>query len=126
MQVLLVDDNAVNQLIGKAMLETLGAHVTVVSGGHAAVEAAARQAFDLVLMDLQMPDLDGIEATRRVREGERSSGRARTPVVAVTGQACSDVAAACSTAGIDEVLAKPYTREQLRRVVEAHALDATA
>ena len=121
MQVLLVDDNPVNRLVGKAMLETIGVDVVAVEGGRAAVDAALQRQFDLVLMDLQMPEMDGIEATRRLREDAHRRGLPRTPVVAATGHMAEDVDARCRDAGIDAVLVKPYTVDQLRAAVELHA-----
>lgn len=116
-RVLLVDDNAINQVVGKAMLDTMGAEVVVADDGAAALDASAMQDFDLILMDLQMPALDGLEATRRLREREGRTGRARTPVVAVTGRAEGEVAGECEAAGIDAVLVKPYAIDQLRGVM---------
>lgn len=125
-RILLADDNPVNQIIGKVMLEQMGAEVVVVHGGQAALDESARRPFDLVLMDLQMPELDGLEATRRLRAHEQRLGHRRTPVVAVTGQIAVDIEAACRDAGVDEILSKPYTTDQLRRVVEAHTPQTTA
>ena len=119
-RVLLADDNPVNQIIGRAMLEEMGAKVVVVHGGQAALDEAFRSPFDLILMDLQMPEMGGLEATRRLRTRELEKGLARTPVVAVTGQVALEIELACRDAGMDEILAKPYTVDQLRRVVEAH------
>lgn len=116
-RVLLVDDNAINQLVGKAMLDAMGAEVVVADDGAAAVDAAAARDFDIILMDLQMPVLDGLEATRRLRANEQRSGRARTPVVAVTGMSPSEVATGFESTGIDAVLLKPYTIDQLRGVL---------
>ncbi len=119
-RILLVDDNAVNQIIGKAMLEQLGASVTVAHGGRSALEEHLRQPFEMILMDLQMPEMDGLAATRRLRMIEQDSGLRRTPVVAITGQAAVDIETACAESGFDAVMYKPYTIEQLRSVVERH------
>lgn len=124
LRVLLVDDNAVNQMIGKAMLEVLGAEVLTVDSGHAALDALAAQAYDLVLMDLQMPGLDGLETTRRLRRAEAGAAvgqAARVPVVAITGLADSATEGACREAGLAAVLIKPYTVDQMRQVLDTHA-----
>lgn len=124
LRIMLVDDNPVNQIVGKAMLELIGAQVLLVNGGRAAVEAARGEAFDLILMDLQMPDMDGLEATRGVRADETRRGVARVPVIAVTGQAGPEVETACRSAGMDAVLLKPYTSAQLHRIVAQHCRQA--
>ncbi|MEP7296080.1 MAG: ATP-binding protein [Burkholderiales bacterium] len=126
LRVLLVDDNAVNQIVGKAMLELLGTEVLSVSGGQAAIDEALLRRFDLILMDLQMPEMDGYEATRRLRDAESRLGRARTPVVAVTGQVDGEVQAACRAAGMESVLIKPYTVDQMRVVIDTHSVGTTA
>jgi len=126
LRVLLADDNPVNQFVGKAMLDQLGADAVVVHDGQAAVEQALQQTFDLVLMDLQMPVLDGLEATRRLRAHEQMHARRRTPVVAVTGQVSHDFDAERRAAGIDAVLNKPYTIDELRQLLRTHAGKATA
>ena len=120
-RVLLADDNPVNQIIGRAMLEEMGAEVVVVHNGQAALDEAFRRPFDLILMDLQMPEMGGLEATRRLRTHELDQGLAHTPVVAVTGQVAHEIEIACRDAGMAEVLAKPYTIDQLRAVVGAYA-----
>jgi signal transduction histidine kinase/CheY-like chemotaxis protein len=125
LRILLADDNAVNQIIGRVMLEDMGAEVVVVQDGQAALDEGCRQAFDLILMDVQMPEMDGLEAARRLRQHEAREGRRRTPVVAVTGQLAADIAATCRDADIDEVLPKPYTIDQLRAVVESHTSRVT-
>jgi hypothetical protein len=122
LRVLLVDDNAVNQIIGKAMLDAMHAEVTVAHDGRQALDEIVAQPFDLVLMDLQMPGMDGLEATRGLRRHEREHGLARTPVLAVTGQDGTDVQRSCLEAGMDEVLVKPYTVDQLRAAIDRHAV----
>jgi signal transduction histidine kinase/CheY-like chemotaxis protein len=118
-RVLLADDNAVNQVIGRSMLEAMGTDVVVVQDGREALEQCLERQFDIVLMDLQMPVMDGLEATRRLRAHELAHGQTRRPVVAVTGQVGDDIVSACRKAGIDGILAKPYTLDELRVVVES-------
>lgn len=126
LRVLLVDDNPVNQIVGKAMLELIGAEVKLVGNGRAAVEATHAETFDLILMDLQMPDMDGLEATRRLRLSESRRGAKRIPVIAVTGQAGLDVEAQCRAVGMDALLLKPYTSSQLHKIVAVHCGKALA
>ena len=113
--VLVVDDNAINRTVAAALLQHLGLEVTLAEGGRAAVELALKQRFDLVLMDLQMPDLDGAEATRRLRAHEGSTRR--TPVLALTASALPEELAACLAAGMDEALTKPIQLPELRRAL---------
>ncbi len=110
--VLLVDDNPVNLAVAEAMLVRLGCRVTAVTGGEAALHAIEHTAFDLVLMDFQMPGIDGFEATRRLR------ARGHTlPVVALTAGVTSDQQARCLEVGMNAVLTKPTTLQGLYRAV---------
>ena len=93
------------------MLERLGAAVVLASNGLEAVDIVQRERFDLIFMDCQMPELDGISATRRIRAGE-SAGR-RIPIVALTANALDNERDACLEAGMDDYLAKPVRREAL-------------
>ena len=115
LRVLLAEDNSVNQEVGSAMLESLGCSCDVVGNGLQALEAIARERYDAVLMDCQMPVMDGFEATRRLREGEAASGAPRLPVIALTAQALEGHREQCLAAGMDRYLAKPYTQEQLKQ-----------
>ncbi len=112
-RVLLVEDNGVNRLVGSAMLEQLGLEVLLAEDGEQALEVLAARDVDLVLMDCQMPVLDGYAATQRWRDTERGAGRARLPIVALTANALSGDFDRCIAAGMDAYLSKPYTRAQL-------------
>ena len=111
LHVLVAEDNPVNQKIVSRILVGLGCTVEVVGDGAAALERLEHKPFDLVLMDAQMPVLDGLEATRRLRMTER--GRTQR-VVALTANATDEVRQACKDAGMDAFLTKPVSREQLR------------
>ncbi|MBK9136145.1 MAG: response regulator [Betaproteobacteria bacterium] len=111
--VLLVEDNMVNRLVGAEMLRSLGVEVLEAEDGAQGVAMLERQRVDLVLMDLQMPVLDGLSATRHVRERESRLRLPRVPIVALTANAFDEDVTASMAAGMDGHLAKPYSREQL-------------
>jgi CheY-like chemotaxis protein/HPt (histidine-containing phosphotransfer) domain-containing protein len=112
LRVLVVDDNAVNRAVAAGMIEQQGHVVTLAANGREAVAAARGQRFDLILMDLQMPELDGLAATARIREAESGLGR-RTPIVAMTARAAADDRARCLAGGMDDYVSKPVTKEKL-------------
>lgn len=112
--VLLVEDNAINQELAEALLVRFGARVTTVSTGQAAVDAVAGQSFDLVLMDIQMPGMDGFEATRAIRR--LPVGR-MIPIVAMTANALPGDRERCLEAGMDDYIAKPIEPEKLREAL---------
>ncbi|MCW8196465.1 response regulator [Proteobacteria bacterium 005FR1] len=127
-RILAVDDNPANlQLIGE-LLRDLGAQVILAKNGNEALALFGRQAFDLVFMDIQMPVMDGLETTRRIRALERDS--ARTPVVALTAHAMTDQKADLLLAGLDDYLSKPVSEAQLihaiRRWIHPEAVSAAA
>jgi CheY-like chemotaxis protein len=115
MRVLVAEDNATNQLIVRRMLEQLGHSVHLVDDGLQAVEAAAREAFDVVLMDLQMPGIDGLEAARRIRA--LPSAR-RIPIVALTAHGMATDRAHTAAAGMDGYVTKPVTPAALSAALE--------
>jgi len=116
-QVLLVEDNPVNQEVGKGMLESLGCRVKVVEDGLAAVNEVRQNRYDLVFMDCQMPVMDGLEATRRIRAREEGTGN-RVPIIALTAYAMKGDRLACLEAGADEYLSKPFTRDQIAKIMQ--------
>ena len=112
--VLLVEDNPVNLLIALEMLQSLGLDVIEAEDGAQALELLARHPVDLVLMDCQMPVMDGYKATRLIREREAEQGLPRLPIVALTADAFDDDLRQAREADMDDHLSKPYTRVQLR------------
>jgi len=117
-RVLLAEDNAVNIALALAMLNTYGCDTEVVGNGAKAVEACAQREFDLVLMDCQMPEMDGFEATRRIRAREAaSSGGLHIPVIALTANAMEGDRGRCIAAGMDDYLSKPFKRDQLYQML---------
>ncbi|NTA19456.1 ATP-binding protein [Agrobacterium tumefaciens] len=117
LNVLLVEDNLVNQQVAAGFLNYLGQKVTVVSDGCEAVEAVAQQPFDLILMDMQMPRMDGIEATRLIRDAETC--KPCTPIIAMTANASDDDRRLCAGAGMTGFQSKPVSLQQLRGIIEA-------
>jgi PAS domain S-box-containing protein len=117
-RVLLAEDNGVNQVVARNMLKNMGCEFEIVANGQEALAAVRRGGFDLVLMDCQMPVMDGYAATRAIRAWEDSLPvPTRLPVVALTANALVGDAEACLAAGMDDHLAKPYTRKQLAGVL---------
>jgi PAS domain S-box-containing protein len=112
LRVLLVEDNPINQLVSKGMLARLGHSVELAENGKQGLAAALAGDFDVVLMDIHMPEMDGLEATRRLRLEDHL--RARVPVLALTASAMSDELSDCLAAGMNAVLSKPLTLEMLR------------
>ncbi len=117
LRVLVAEDEPVNALLVRTMLEQADCRVDVVEDGHAAVRAWAEKDYDLILMDLQMPRLDGEQATRMVRELEAESGRPRTPVVILSAHAVESVRDRCLAAGCDDYMTKPLKRAALHDVL---------
>ncbi|MCB1774997.1 MAG: response regulator, partial [Gammaproteobacteria bacterium] len=116
-RVLLVEDNAVNQAVAGEMLTELGCRYTLAEDGQKAVAAFREGDFDIVLMDCQLPVLDGYAATRAIRDLELSDARPRTPVIACTAYAMNEDRERAMAAGMDDFLSKPYTLQQVHGIV---------
>lgn len=112
-RVLAAEDNAANQLVLKALLEQLDVELTVVGNGALAVRFWEEQSWDVILMDVQMPEMDGVSATRAIRSGERQSLRVRTPILALTANAMAHQKAEYCSAGMDGLVTKPIDARQL-------------
>ena len=112
-RVLVAEDEPVNAEVTRAMLRRLNIEVVIASDGEQAVAAHARQAFDLILMDCEMPRIDGFQATQRIRDAERAIGAPRTPIVALTAHAIAGYREQCLQAGMDDYLSKPFRGDAL-------------
>lgn len=118
--VLLAEDNLVNQVVAVGMLEEMGITVSVASNGREAVHEACSGAFAAILMDCQMPEMDGFQATREIRAAESESGKSPIPIVALTANALKGDREQCLAAGMSEYVAKPFTSEQLHSVLSLY------
>jgi CheY-like chemotaxis protein len=119
LRVLAAEDNQVNQQVIKALLQHIGVEPVIVENGADAVAAWAAQEWDLILMDVQMPRMDGPTATGIIRDREHASGRARTPIIALTANAMSHQVEQYTAAGMDGFVAKPINIESLFAAIEA-------
>jgi CheY-like chemotaxis protein len=118
LRILLAEDNPVNQMVATRLLEKQGHNVLTVENGRDAVAAAEKQSFDLALLDLQMPEMDGLQAVGLIRQNEKATGRRRLPVIALTAHAMRGDRERCMAAGMDGYISKPINRKELFRVIE--------
>jgi CheY-like chemotaxis protein len=117
LRILIAEDNPVNSRLAMRLVEKQGHRAVSVASGREALEALERERFDLVLMDLQMPEMDGFETTRIIRERERGSER-HVPIIAMTAHAMSGDRERCLAAGMDNYISKPVDRSRLFAVIE--------
>jgi CheY-like chemotaxis protein len=125
LNILLAEDNLINQKLAVRLLQKRGHTVTVANNGREALDTIEKTPFDLVMMDVQMPEMDGFQATIELRRRERGSG-GRTPVVAMTALAMKGDKERCLQAGMDAYLSKPIRPEELDRVLESYTSTGTA
>jgi CheY-like chemotaxis protein len=123
-RVLVADDHLVNQQVAVLALNNLGYRATAVNNGLEVLDALRRERYDLVLMDCQMPELDGYETSRRIRQGE--DGGSHLPIIALTAHAMKGDREKCLAAGMDDYLPKPFSKETLAAVIDLHLLAGTA
>ncbi len=116
-RILLAEDNLVNRKVAVRLLEKQGHRVIAEENGRAALQRALSEAFDVILMDVQMPEMDGLEATRRIREAERATGQ-RTPIIALTAHALTGDRERCLAAGMDAYVTKPIRAAQLLTAIQ--------
>src|SRR5205807_1591488 len=117
LQILLAEDNTVNQLLAVRLLQKRGHQVTVAANGRETLEILERQSFDLLLMDIQMPEMDGLTATAAIRAREQQTG-AHLPIVAMTARAMKGDQEHCLASGMDAYISKPIRADQLFQIVE--------
>ena len=117
-RILLAEDHPVNQMVLAHQLEQAGLSVTVAGTGREALARAEEEDFDLIFMDWQMPEMDGLEATRTLRASERRAGRGQVPIVALSANASPQFAQECRRAGMDELLTKPYEEKTLYALLQ--------
>jgi two-component system sensor histidine kinase/response regulator len=118
LKILLAEDNLVNQTVVARLLKKQGHEVKIAENGKLAVEEFERGAFDLILMDVQMPEMDGLDATREIRRLERS-GKTRVPIIAMTAQTMEGDRANCFAAGMDAFVSKPIRLQELWVAINA-------
>lgn len=118
--ILIVDDNEVNQMVAQRIVKKSGANALLASNGLEAVEKYCGTKIDLVLMDINMPAMDGLEATRKIREFENKHSQARTPVIAVSASIPQDAAQSCYEAGMDDILHKPFRPSELVELINRY------
>jgi signal transduction histidine kinase/CheY-like chemotaxis protein len=121
LQILLVEDHPINQILATTLLKKWGHTVALANNGQEALDMFGRQTWDVILMDMQMPIMGGLEATRLIRTAEKSSGK-RTPIIAMTANAMDSDRQACLQAGMDDHLAKPFNAQGLQAMLERHVL----
>ena len=127
LNVLVAEDNEINQIIAREMLEELGCTVTIAPDGEAALSALARGPFDLVFLDCQMPKVDGLDVARAIRRGDLPGvDPVAMPVVALTAHAAASDGERCLAAGMNAVLTKPFTQDQIQEALQTWALSPQA
>ncbi|MHA1598435.1 MAG: response regulator [Alphaproteobacteria bacterium] len=119
-RVLLVDDMELNQMVGAGLMRQLGVEVDIASSGIEALGMIDANAYDLVFMDIHMPDMDGLEVTRRIRARESEGGGGHLTVVALTAISKDEDKQDCSDAGMDDHIGKPLIRERLKEILERY------
>jgi CheY-like chemotaxis protein len=120
-RLLVVEDNPINQRVAQHMLTRLGHSVDVVQNGREALERLARERYDLVFMDCQMPEMDGFEATKSIRSPTSTVLEHNVPVIAMTANAFSEDRERCLAVGMNDFLAKPVDRSALTQLIERWA-----
>jgi CheY-like chemotaxis protein len=122
LKILLAEDNIVNQKVASIHFQTLGHEVEVAKNGKIAVEMFEHQTYDVIFMDVQMPEMDGIEATKVIREIEKKSGKdKKIPIIAMTANAMQGDKERCLEAGMDNYISKPFTATALLKILQTIA-----
>ena len=119
-RILLAEDNPVNQKVAKRVLSHLGYQVDIVNNGLEAINAIANAAYDLILMDIQMPEMDGLETTRYIRKQESASQLPPIAIVAMTANATDDDQNLCRDAGMNDYISKPIQIDKLKNLLQRY------
>jgi CheY-like chemotaxis protein len=119
-RILLAEDNPVNQKVAKRVLSHLGYEVDIVNNGLEAINAIANVAYDLILMDIQMPEMDGLETTRYIRKQESESQVSPIAIVAMTANATDDDQNLCRDAGMNDYISKPIQIDKLKNLLQRY------
>lgn len=122
LRVLVADDTVFNQQIIKRLLNKWGVEVKVVNNGKEAVTAFIDEEFDLIIMDVKMPEMDGFEATRKIREAEKKSGK-HTPIIAMTASSAEEDKERCLASGMDGYVPKPLDSDQLYELIQSFVMN---
>ena len=117
LRILVTEDNRVNQVLAQRILEKQGHTVVLAESGSEALRAVEKESFDVVLMDIQMPDMDGLTATSKIRERERATGK-RVPIIAMTAYAMKGDRERCLDAGMDGYITKPIRQDLLLATIQ--------
>ena len=125
-RVLFAEDNKINQLVGMKQLNKLGYNVDIVGNGREAIEAWQREKYSIILMDCQMPEMDGYEAARKIRKLEIEQNLTPAQIIAMTANAMQGARDLCLAAGMDDYISKPVDKDELKKVLEKTALKITA
>lgn len=117
LRILIAEDNKINQLVARKILEREGHIISLVNNGQEAIEKSAEQTFDIIFMDIHMPELNGWEATDVIRKREKNTGQ-RVPIIALTGSSMQEDKTKCLNAGMDDFITKPFSRGKLLQTIE--------
>jgi CheY-like chemotaxis protein len=120
LNILLAEDNPVNQKVALRVLKHLGYQADVVNNGREAIEAISAKSYDLILMDIQMPEMNGLEATQYIRERENASQLNPIAIVAITANATHDDQFTCSDAGMNDYISKPIQIDKLKDILQRY------
>ena len=126
LRVLAAEDNLINQMVLRTFLEPSGIDPVMVETGRQALDAWEKESWDLILMDIQMPEMNGVEATKVIRLREQETGRRRTPIIAVTASAMTHQLEEFTAVGMDGVAPKPVNMASLLRMIEQAVPDKAA
>ena len=125
LNILLAEDNPINQKLAVRLIQRMGHKVSIALNGRQALEAIETEKFDIILMDVQMPEMDGLEATQAIRTRESLIGRPRIPIIAITAHAMAGDRDRCLEAGMDGYVSKPLNAQELFEIIENIELNAS-